>query len=359
LDTKFEEIGLCYSLRCPSNCRICGTSSWPSHPETMAFNKAYDYIKQVSQVPSIKLIGFTGGEPFLFFRDISKLMEYARSLGLISKVATNAFWAKTAKIALTKLKQLKANGLEILAISADAYHQEFIPIERVMNAVRAGLDLNLILAITFIHGPNHEREFQQMVKFFIKQGLGDRLLFLRNLDDLQRHFLGARFFRIRDIFRSRIYLRESTVLLAGRARRARDECLFFEVDELPRNACLQAGRIMLILPSGRLLWCCSPVAFDDDSFLAGDLNTNNLGDLARRIGEDPVVEYLRVYGPWHMMKTLKSAGYDFDTHFSGDCHLCAHMLATLGRERIVKALGGVNRFETWLLKAIQDRAFGV
>jgi hypothetical protein len=64
-------------------------------------------------------------------------MEFAKSFGLYSKVATNAYWAKTPKMALAKLGQLKENGLEILAVSADVYHQEFVPFQRVMNAVRA------------------------------------------------------------------------------------------------------------------------------------------------------------------------------------------------------------------------------
>ena len=354
-ELNIEEVGLVITLRCTSRCRICGTSSHPGHTAVMPLEKGTEYLNQISSVPSIKLVGFTGGEPFLFFDKLSELMGHTQSLGLVSKVATNAFWAKTFKDARAALAQLKNNGLEILCISADTYHQEFIPVKRVMNAIGAALELEINLAITFIHGPGHGEGFDNFVEALQKSGFADRLIFMRNMDQPLRQFMGANYFKVRSQFRDRILIRESTVLCAGRAQEFKDECYFSDVDELSKQPCIHAGRIMAVLPSGRLLWCCSPAAFDDNSFHVGDLNSESFDTLLKKVRKDSVIEYLATQGPYYMMKSLKELGCHFDDKYSGDCHLCAQMFREIGKETIAEKLEKSNTFETLLMKAIRDR----
>ena len=86
----------------------------------------------ISACPHGCRIHLTGGEPF---GDWPKLIEICRraktaGLGPLQKVETNAFWATDAKVVREHVAALDAAGMGKLSISADPYHQQFVPIER-------------------------------------------------------------------------------------------------------------------------------------------------------------------------------------------------------------------------------------
>ncbi|MDY7009583.1 MAG: hypothetical protein SVV80_02375, partial [Planctomycetota bacterium] len=59
----------------------------------------------------------------------------------LEAVETNAFWACDEKIIRERLAALDEAGMDRLTISADPYHQQFIPIERVRLLARVGEDV--------------------------------------------------------------------------------------------------------------------------------------------------------------------------------------------------------------------------
>jgi hypothetical protein len=79
-----------------------------------------------------------GGEPFGRWPELIELARRAKSAGLapLEAVETNAFWATDERIVRDRLAALGAAGLGRLTISADPYHQQFVPIERVRLAAR-------------------------------------------------------------------------------------------------------------------------------------------------------------------------------------------------------------------------------
>lgn len=80
----------------------------------------------------------TGGEPFGHWPRLAGVAKAAFEAGLSSpggpgpldKVETNAFWATDAAVVRDRLRELDRWGMRKLAISADPYHQQFVPIER-------------------------------------------------------------------------------------------------------------------------------------------------------------------------------------------------------------------------------------
>ncbi len=85
----------------------------------------------------------TGGEPF---GDWSRLIEIARraqaeGLSPPDKVETNAFWATGEAVIRQRVTALDEAGMRTLSISADPFHQQFVPIERARFLARAAEDL--------------------------------------------------------------------------------------------------------------------------------------------------------------------------------------------------------------------------
>ena len=77
-------------------------------------------------------IHLTGGEPFGNWPRLIDICRGARTAGLgpLEKVETNAFWATDGEIVRDRMLALDAAGLGKLCISADPYHQQFVPIAR-------------------------------------------------------------------------------------------------------------------------------------------------------------------------------------------------------------------------------------
>jgi MoaA/NifB/PqqE/SkfB family radical SAM enzyme len=74
-----------------------------------------------------------GGEPFGNFDRLLQIVRAARGAGLagIGYVETGGFWATDEATVRERLRALADAGMVQLSISADPYHQEFIPPERV------------------------------------------------------------------------------------------------------------------------------------------------------------------------------------------------------------------------------------
>jgi hypothetical protein len=77
-------------------------------------------------------IHLSGGEPFGNWPRLIEICRRAKEAGLgpLEKVETNAFWAGDAAIVRDRARELDDAGMGKLCISADPYHQQFVPIRR-------------------------------------------------------------------------------------------------------------------------------------------------------------------------------------------------------------------------------------
>jgi MoaA/NifB/PqqE/SkfB family radical SAM enzyme len=88
-------------------------------------------------------VHLTGGEPFGDWDHLLELARCARAEGLgpLQKVETNAFWATEEDIVRRRVEALAEAGMEKFSISADPYHQQFVPIARARLAASVARDL--------------------------------------------------------------------------------------------------------------------------------------------------------------------------------------------------------------------------
>jgi hypothetical protein len=82
-------------------------------------------------------IHFTGGEPFINFKLLQRLVEIAHKLELPSTfVETNCYWCVDEHTTEEKLAQLQSAGLTGILISANPFVVEHVPFERIVRAVK-------------------------------------------------------------------------------------------------------------------------------------------------------------------------------------------------------------------------------
>lgn len=89
----------------------------------------------------IDRVGFTGGEVFLRYDDLSLLIRRCGQLGLSSTIITNAQWARSPEVTYAKLAPLIANGLALVAVSYDAYHASFVSVGQIVTALQTAAHL--------------------------------------------------------------------------------------------------------------------------------------------------------------------------------------------------------------------------
>ena len=135
---SFNIVGLLYTRTCPLACAHCITNSSPKVKERMRFDTASDLIDTIAEFSP--QLCFTGGEPFLFYREVVTLVEKARGLGLIISMVSGAGWIRSEANARLRIAMLAKAGLHSLCISWDRYHEEFSTPDRAVLLARTAID---------------------------------------------------------------------------------------------------------------------------------------------------------------------------------------------------------------------------
>jgi len=136
--------GLLLTYGCNARCASCYVCSGPSAGGDMTVEaglRLWAGLQAAS--PHGCRIHIGGGEPFGRWDALIDLARQAQAAGLgpLEAVETNAYWATDESIVRDRLGALDAAGLGRLTISADPYHQQFVPIERVRLAERVGREV--------------------------------------------------------------------------------------------------------------------------------------------------------------------------------------------------------------------------
>jgi organic radical activating enzyme len=150
---NIAKLNLLLTYKCNAACQHCITQSNPQRTESLNF----EYVCRILEVGTDfgkKFVSFTGGEPFTQYKELLGLIKYAKTLGYYTCVDTNAFWGHTIDQAQQKVKELLNAGLDALFPTADPYHLPFVPLESVINVVKACDHQNLTCEINFYPGPN-------------------------------------------------------------------------------------------------------------------------------------------------------------------------------------------------------------
>ena len=85
----------------------------------------------------------TGGEPSLFPALVFHALHEAAALKIPTWLNSNGFWGRESAVAARYAHRLAQEGLAVAAFSVDALHQEYVPFEHVLCALRACRDAGI------------------------------------------------------------------------------------------------------------------------------------------------------------------------------------------------------------------------
>lgn len=300
-DTVHAVLGIYLTNRCNIECRHCGVNSGPRESAKLSVGIVVNQLSALASSGVVRALHVSGGEPFLYPNDLRSLGAAAERNGLRFGVNTNGFWARSAERAGEIIASIP--GLTQLFLSTDAYHEEFIPLERIVNAARAGVAAGINVFV----GICTERGLETRSVRRVRQ-----LLATEECDNV---FVGA-----------------MPVEMGGRASTLEEANWRKKTASYPKGACQQINR-PVVLEDGTVFACCNTTISAPcrkSELVLGNAFANNLSDILARARQNNVLRVIRLFGPAVLAALLPSGSQAMlsGEYREGDiCSLCADMMS--------------------------------
>lgn len=295
------------TFTCTSRCKHCSYRAGPERIGVMNVFDAEQWLRELSETQEITSLTIHGGEPFLYFDLLKEIIKRGRDLGILRRwVITNGFWAKTNAIAEQNLIELKEAGLTCMTFSVDAFHQEYVPLEHVRNGIMAATRFDfdkVCIDSYFVVAQNSNNRYDILTR----QAL-ERLEVIENVT-INRYRVG----------------------LDGRGADHLVEFVDCQ-DEPPTGACqlpswlggnLQSPGAIEIDCEGNVTLC--------PGICIGNAQTQSLTDIVARYDyrKHPIIHTIAEEGPIGLLRQARKRGYNNNTKFVNECHLCYEMRRVL------------------------------
>ena len=220
---------------CTSACSSCCFSCSPKRTDSLATEDIIAFIKTSYEAfPSIRNVVLTGGEVLsLNLHDIRRIIGFSKTIGLSTRIVTNAFWASTEEKARKILCELAESGLDEINFSTGDEHLRFVPIGNILNAVKICDEIKSIKTCATVIESGDSKTFTK--------------------DDFNRAFEAY----FKKGYKSKLMLLSSPwVDLTGKSITFSAEELQHKQDTYKKSGCDNIFTGIQINPKGQMLACC-------------------------------------------------------------------------------------------------------
>lgn len=290
--------GLMITYRCNARCASCYLACGPGRPEVMPVESALEVWQGlIAASPHGCRIHLSGGEPFMDWPRLIDLCRRGKAMGLgpLQKVETNAFWADSEAVARDRCRELDQAGMETLAISADPYHQQFVPLAHCRRLASAAVE---VLGAARV---------QVRWRDWLESGFDTQ-----DLPDRQRAELFAQYAqRGRERFNGRA-ADELAVRLPVKP--------LVNLSDSPCSEALLRSRHVHVDADGRVMpGTCAGIVL-------GQCGGRTMAEIWRQLNDDfhrrPIVGTLGRQGPAGLLPEAVAAGFEPRAGYASKCHLC-------------------------------------
>lgn len=131
---RFDKLCLVITDRCSAACDFCGFSCSPEGHQVMDAGFMARMIREAKDM-GMKLVSFSGGEPFLYPELLKEGARLSREAGMKVSIATNGFWGAWEDDKIRQvLEDIKPDSV---GLSTDFFHRKFVPEDAFARAVFA------------------------------------------------------------------------------------------------------------------------------------------------------------------------------------------------------------------------------
>lgn len=129
---NLNRIEFVVTMACTGRCRHCSEGEHVSDGEHIDGDVAAKAVYDICKSYDIESIMTFGGEPLLYPEDVCKIHAAAKEAGIQKRdLITNGFFSRDKNRIQEVAHMLAESGVNQILLSADAFHQETIPVEPV------------------------------------------------------------------------------------------------------------------------------------------------------------------------------------------------------------------------------------
>jgi hypothetical protein len=142
--SRLSSGGIITNYFCSSECKHCLYNSSFKHPKNYIDEDfAFEISKKILSL-GCGTVHIGGGEPFLRFDKLLKVLKSIKKAGLeIEYIETNSSWFKDEKQAEKYLLEIKNLGVSTLLVSISPFHNEFIPFYKVEGVLKVSKKIGI------------------------------------------------------------------------------------------------------------------------------------------------------------------------------------------------------------------------
>jgi len=306
------------NLTCP---HCCVPIEWP---DRLDIGVARRFLEDAHRY-GIELLGFTGGEPFLYPEFLVALTRWAAELGFrFDKIVTNGVWHTSRRQLRATLRALVDAGFTgTLGLSVDKFHGSHTPqLAEFCRSARAIFGRDNVMSLS--HASRRPDAGLEPV-----QALARELDAVIEWSDL----LGRYLLVSRDLTMTLNWNHLAPVERAERLVGAWDGTWFAE------DYCEGPGQALIVNPNGEVKPCCG-FASDLDQLTIGDIHRDTVKQIVRRAHRHPYVGKVFREGLTAIRDEILARDPDaLPGATSNHCYFCWHVL-TRGLAEHVPGGGG-------------------
>ncbi|HBC91454.1 MAG TPA: hypothetical protein DCZ10_00730 [Pelotomaculum sp.] len=319
---KLDTFTIFLSWKCNFTCLHCGFSCGPCRNEKMSPEKAMEYITEASRDQNLKMVAYSGGEPFLFYDEVVELMSYSFRKKLKAGIVTNCFWADSYDTAYHRLYKLKKLGLEEIITSVDEYHLHYVRAENIRNVINAAIKLQIRAGVNLLMTRK-----SRITKENVHEILGIPK------DDLEDG--------------NKAWLRESSPVLSGRAKQhlPPEDLISYSEAELLNNPCYFAVRNAVVTPDGSMYACCGFGGATENGpssiTYGGNLNEMSFDEIYQKLKNNLLLNMIVYHGPYVLLKIAEQydSSIKFRKKYVSNCDVCEEISSNIPlRDTLINAL---------------------
>lgn len=292
-------IGFSLTDKCNASCEVCCFQCNPHGLFLVDEYVAKRYIDEGAKTGTVRNLYFSGGEPLLFPETLGRLARYALDqYGIHSLVVTNGFWGADIERGMPMMRELAECGVTNVRISADLYHQKYVPADAVRGALRIAHDLGVLSHVTVMDVKGHPN--------------------IRATIDLLRPEIYLAPF----IAWYPLYLPEA--VLAGKRLGIGRQDL---EEPIPWGACRCRDFIgPRLFWDGHIYACCSQFTHEIPRMRVGKVGETTLIEAWKRVNRDPILDVIHRVGVTWLAERALELGYPIRDRYTSECELCRDLL---------------------------------
>jgi hypothetical protein len=251
---------------------------------------------------SLQVLVLTGGECFLLGKKLTEIIKYGKQNNLLVRVVSNGYWAKSYKIAYSKLKSLINAGLYEINFSTGDDHLEWVPYNNIVYGCMAASDLGITCVVNV---EKHDKSKFKANTFFEDDRLKHHLFPPQN----NKPFLKIE---------SGVWIKfdkDSTITY--------DDMIVYNENT---KGCTSLFNTIAINPYSQMIACCGLTSEYIIPLRLGDVRTNEIQFLYNSQFNDFLKIWLYVEGPMSILKFIyEKRNIPFGFISGHICHICAEI----------------------------------